>query len=363
MDYMNVALSLARLAQGQVSPNPAVGAVVVKNEVILGQGYTRPPVSDHAEVVALKQAGTEAHGASLYVTLEPCCHYGRTPPCTQAIISAGIIEVHFAMIDPNPLVSGKGRASLENAGIRTIQGEHAQEAAEINEAFITFVKTGKPLVTVKFAASLDGRIATCRGDSKWITGELARKRVQHLRYISDAIMTGANTVIADNPQLTVRLADKGGTTRKQPLRVIIDGLARTPPNSQIFAEPGQNLLVISRQAPAEKKQALIGSGAELLELPSDAGVIDLDEVLKALGQKQITSVLVEAGGALLGSLFDQKLVDKVIAFLAPMIIGGEGAKAAVAGQGFESLSNCARLRQFEVEKVGEDLMISGYVVK
>jgi diaminohydroxyphosphoribosylaminopyrimidine deaminase/5-amino-6-(5-phosphoribosylamino)uracil reductase len=363
MDYMNVALSLAQLALGQVSPNPAVGAVIVKDGAILGQGHTQPPGGDHAEVVALKQAGKEARGASLYVTLEPCGHYGRTPPCTQAIISAGIAEVHFAIIDPNPLVFGKGQAALERAGIRTIHGEHAQEASDINEAFITYIKTGRPLVAVKFAASLDGKIATCTGDSKWISGDLARKHVQHLRYISDAIMTGANTVIADDPRLTVRLSEKGGTTRKQPLRVVIDGLARTPPSSHIFSESGNNLLVVGRQAPIENKKALAAAGAELLELPLDEGAIDLNEVLKFLGQRQITSVLVEAGGILLGSLFDQGLVDKVIVFLAPMIIGGERAKAAVGGEGFKCLGDCARLTRLEVEKIGEDLMISGYVVK
>jgi diaminohydroxyphosphoribosylaminopyrimidine deaminase/5-amino-6-(5-phosphoribosylamino)uracil reductase len=363
MNYMNVALSLAKLAQGQVSPNPAVGAVVVKNGVILGQGYTQPPGSDHAEIVALKQAGEAARGASLYVTLEPCCHYGRTPPCTQAIISAGIGEVHFAMIDPNPLVFGKGQATLERAGIPTFLGEGAAESGIINEAFIKYIQTGKPFVTVKFAASLDGKVATCSGDSKWITGELARKRVQHLRYVSDSIMTGANTIIADNPQLTVRLAETGGTARKQPLRVIIDGLGRTPPASRVFSEAGRNLVVCGDQLPLEKRRALRASGAELLELPANQGIIDLDQVLKALGDRQITSVLVEAGGVLLGSLFDHKLVDKVIAFLAPLIIGGADSKLAVAGTGFQCLSECSRLSRVEYEQLGQDLMISGYVVK
>jgi diaminohydroxyphosphoribosylaminopyrimidine deaminase / 5-amino-6-(5-phosphoribosylamino)uracil reductase len=363
MDYMEIALALAKLAQGQVSPNPAVGAVVVKNNVVLGQGYTQPPGFDHAEIVALKQAGDEARGAVLYVTLEPCCHFGRTPPCTQSIIAAGIAEVHLAMIDPNPLVSGKGLADLQKAGIKTYTGERNVEAASINESFIKYITTGTPFVTVKFAASLDGKIATRSGDSKWITGETARKLVHHMRYISDAVMTGANTVIADDPLLTVRLSDKGGTTRKQPLRIIVDGQGRTPPTSRIFGEPGKTILVVGTHLPPRQKIRYQEAGAELLELPSDEGVIDLADLLQILGKRQITSILVEAGGILLGSLLDNHLVDKVVAFLAPMIIGGEEARPAVAGKGVNRLADSARLKQLKVERLGEDIMISGYVVR
>lgn len=358
---MAFALSLARLAQGQVSPNPAVGAVIVKNGAIIGQGYTQPPGSDHAEIVALKQAGSEARGAALYVTLEPCCHQGRTPPCTGAIISAGISEVYFALLDPNPLVSGKGQAELQQAGVRTFAGSHAAEAAEINEAFIKYTTTGLPLVIVKFAASLDGKIATRTGDSMWISGEAARKQVQHMRYISDAVMTGANTVINDDPRLTVRLAIKGGITRKQPLRIIVDGLGRTPPNARIFSEPGNALLVLGRPLKQETRDLLAGTGTEILELPSDNGIMDLAQLLTLLGKRQITSVLVEAGGILLGSLFDSGLVDKVVAFLAPIIIGGEEARPSVAGKGSAKLVDCTRLKRLKVERVGEDVMISGYV--
>ncbi len=363
MDYMKLALSLARLAQGQVSPNPAVGAVIVKNGVILGQGYTQPPGSDHAEIVALKQAREEARGATLYVTLEPCCHHGRTPPCTEAISNAGIAEVHFATIDPNPLVCGKGQAALEKAGIKTCSGEYAAEASEINEGFFKYITTGLPFITVKFASSLDGKIATCTGDSKWITGEAARKYVHHLRYVSDAVMTGANTVIADDPQLTVRLADKGGITRKQPWRIIVDGQGRVPPLARIFAGPGKTLVAVGVSLPAKQKQRLIEAGAEILELPSDEGVIDPLDLFQVLGEREVTSVLVEAGGILLGSLFDSGLVDKVIAFIAPFIIGGRDSKPAVSGKGFSRLIDCARLDRVKVERFGEDIMVSGYVKK
>jgi diaminohydroxyphosphoribosylaminopyrimidine deaminase/5-amino-6-(5-phosphoribosylamino)uracil reductase len=218
-----------------------------------------------------------------------------------------------------------------------------------------------PFITVKFAASLDGKIATRTGDSKWVTGEAARKQVQHMRYVSDAVMTGANTIIADDPHLTVRLAIKGGITHKQPLRIIVDGLGRTPPAARIFAEPGKTLLVLGTPVRAEIRKALSGAGAEILELPSEDGIVDLGQLFKLLGERQITSVLVEAGGILLGSLFDRKLVDKVVAFLAPIIIGGEEARPSVAGAGIASLTDCTRLKRVKVETVGEDIVVAGYV--
>jgi diaminohydroxyphosphoribosylaminopyrimidine deaminase/5-amino-6-(5-phosphoribosylamino)uracil reductase len=363
MDYMEVALSLAKLAQGQVNPNPAVGAVVVKNNIILSMGYTQPPGGDHAEIVALKQAGQEAHGATMYVTLEPHCHQGRTPPCTKAIIQAGISEVHFSVIDPNPKVAGKGQVELQQAGIKVYVGEHAAQASEINETYNKYITTGLPFVTAKFACSLDGKIATRSGDSKWITGEAARKQVQHIRYISDAVMTGANTIIVDDPRLTVRLAVKGGITHKQPLRIIIDGLGRTPPTARIFGEPGRTMVVIGDHVSNNTKKALQDIGAEIMELPARDGLVDISQLMRILGQKEITSILVETGGILLGSLFDAGLVDKVIAFLAPIIIGGEEARPAVAGRGIDKLSDCSKLNNVKVERVGPDVMVSGYVVK
>jgi diaminohydroxyphosphoribosylaminopyrimidine deaminase/5-amino-6-(5-phosphoribosylamino)uracil reductase len=362
MNYMGQALSLARLALGQASPNPAVGAVVVKKGVVVGQGYTQPLGSHHAEVIALKQAGEEAQGGVMYVTLEPCCHYGRTPPCTRAIISAGITEVHMAMLDPNSLVSGRGKGELEKEGIKTYLGEHEEEAEEINEAYIKFITTGIPLVTAKFAISLDGKIATRKGDSRWISGIEARKYVHNLRYTTDAIMAGVNTVLADNPHLTTRCCGgRGGTARKQPLRVIVDGEGRTPLTARVFTEPGKTLLALGRAATAEEKAAYAQAGAEILELPIAEGLVDLEKLLIALGKRQITSVLVEGGGILFGSLFDHGLVDKVIAFIAPIIIGGGEAKTPVAGKGVDRLADSFRLERVRVEKVGDDLMVSGYV--
>jgi len=361
MDYMKQALSLAKLALGQVSPNPAVGAVVVKDGEVVGQGYTQPPGSWHAEIMALKQAGEKARGGVMYVTLEPCCHHGRTPPCTKAVIEAGISEVHLAMIDPNPLVSGRGEEELEREGIKTYVGEHEKEAREINEAYIKFITTGMPFVTAKFAGSLDGKIATKSGDSEWISGDEARKYVHYLRYTTDAIMAGANTVIADNPRLTCRYAGRGGEARKQPLRVIVDGKGRTPAAAQIFTETGKVLVALGKSVEPERKKAFTQVGAELLELPSEEGLVDLERLLRALGERGITSVLVEGGGILFGSLFDHGLVDKVIAFVAPIIIGGKEAKTAVAGDGVEKVIDAAKLERVRVEKFGEDLMISGYI--
>ena len=362
MDYMKQALSLAKLAAGQVSPNPAVGAIVVKDGEIVGQGFTQPPGSWHAEIVALRQAAEKARGGVLYVTLEPCSHHEkRTPPCAEAIAAAGISEVHLAMTDPNPLVSGKGTDKLDREGIRVYVGEYEQEAKEINESYLKFITTGMPFITAKFAISLDGKIATRSGDSKWISGEEARKYVHYLRYTSDAVMTGVNTVLADDPRLTARFGSNGGTAKKQPLRVIVDTQGRTPPTAHVFNKPGNVLMAVGSSLKTKAKEIYNQAGAELLEMPEADGMIDLSNLLRTLSKRQITSVLVEGGGSVLGSLFDNKLVDKVIAFIAPVIIGGAEAKTAVAGNGVERMADALRLERIHVERFGEDVMLSGYV--
>ncbi len=364
MDYMEQALSLAKLALGQASPNPAVGAVVVKGGEVVGQGYTQPPGSHHAEVLALKQAGGEAEGGVMYVTLEPCAHQGRTPPCTGAIISAGVSEVHMAMLDPNPVVSGRGQAELKKAGIKTALGEHEEEARDVNEAYIKFITTGLPFVTVKFAVSLDGKIATKSGDSRWISGPESRKYVHCLRYTSDAIMAGVNTLLADNPHLTTRCSGgKGGVARKQPLRVIVDGHGRTPLDSKVFNEPGETLLALSQKLSPEERAAFTKAGAEVLEPSTPDEVVDLEKLLRVLGEREITSVMVEGGGILLGSLFDRGLVDKVVAFIAPIIIGGAGARTAVVGDGVSKVAESFHLERVKVGRLGDDIMVSGYVAK
>ena len=363
MEYMEQALSLARLALGHVSPNPAVGAVIVKDGKVVGQGYTQPPGSAHAELMALKEAGERARNATLYVTMEPCCHYGRTPPCTKAIIAAGITEVHASMIDPNPLVAGKGQAELEKAGVRVFIGEHGEEAREIVEAYCKYIATGIPFVTVKFAVSLDGKIATRTGDSKWISGDESRRYVHYLRYTSDAIMVGLNTVLTDDPQLTVRCCSRGGLAHKQPLRIVADSEGKTPVSSRVFHEPGNVLMAVGVNVTSARKHAYEKSGAEVLEMPTRRGKVDMPSLMRALGERQITSVLAEGGSRLLGSLFDHGLVDKAIVFIAPIIIGGRLAKTPVAGKGVEKVIDSIKLERVRTRTCNGDVMISGYVGK
>ena len=361
-DFMECALSLAGLALGYTSPNPAVGAVVVSDGVVVGLGHTQPAGSVHAEIMALRQAGPRAKGATMYVTLEPCCHHGRTPPCTQAIIDAGISEVHMALIDPNPLVLGKGLKMLEKAGIKTFVGQYEERAREINEGYIKYITTGMPFVIAKFAMSLDGKIATKSGDSKWISGDESLKFVHYLRHIVDAIMVGANTVLADDPQLSARgCSGKGGKTKLQPLRVIVDGKGRTPTSARVFEEPGKTLVAVAKPFSAKAADGFKKTGAEVVELSAEKGLIELKELLNILGKREVTSVLVEGGNVLFGGLFDHGLVDKVLAFVSPIIIGGDEAKSPVGGNGVKEVAGALRLKQVKIIEFGDDVLISGYV--
>jgi diaminohydroxyphosphoribosylaminopyrimidine deaminase/5-amino-6-(5-phosphoribosylamino)uracil reductase len=364
MDYMEQALQLARLAVGEVSPNPAVGAVIVRGEEIVGEGFTQPPGQDHAEIVALKQSGDRSCGGVMYVTLEPCCHFGRTPPCCRAIIAAGIREVHIATLDDNPIVFGQGKAELEAAGIEVHVGEHREAARELNEAYFKYINTGLPFVTAKYAMSLDGKIATRSGDSKWISNEDSRHFSHTLRHASDAIMAGVGTVLADDPHLTARgCAGRGGTSHKQPLRVIVDSTGRTPLDSCLFAEPGRTLMALGGSVTDERREAYRQVGAETERFPGEDKRVDLRALLKYLGEHQVTSVLVEGGGTLLGSLFDAGLVDKVAAIVAPIVIGGAAARTAVGGVGVAKIARAHQLENVRVSQFGTDTVISGYVVK
>jgi len=361
MDYMEQALSLAGLALGQVSPNPAVGAVVVKDGKVVGQGYTQPPGSAHAEVVALEQAGDAARDSVMYVTLEPCCHHGRTPPCTGAIIAAGVAEVHMSMLDPDPRVSGGGEGELRQRGVRTYIGELEEAARKLNEAYIKHRTTGMPFITAKFAMSLDGKIATRNGDSRWISNPESRRYVHSLRHITDAVMVGVNTVLADDPQLTCRCGERGGVMREQPLRVIADTKGRTPVTAQIFVEPGRALIALGEGVKPEVIEGFRSKNAEVVVIPSKEGLLDLEQLFKVLGQREVTSVLVEGGGTLLGYMFDHRLVDKVVAFVAPVIIGGSEAETAVEGRGAEKIADSIRLERVTTMECNGDVMVSGYV--
>jgi diaminohydroxyphosphoribosylaminopyrimidine deaminase/5-amino-6-(5-phosphoribosylamino)uracil reductase len=297
----------------------------------------------------------------MYVTLEPCPHYGRTPPCTEAIIDAGILEVHIALLDPNPVVSGRGICRLNEKGIKTHVGMCQQEAYEINEAYVKHITTGLPFVVAKFAMSLDGKIATKTGDSKWITNEEARNYAHALRYTVDAIMVGVNTVLVDNPRLTTRgCGGRGGIGKMQPLRVIIDSKGKVPLNAHIFEPPGEVLLAVAAPFESAKKERFVKAGVEVLELPAKGGSVDIGELLRLLGNREIVTVFVEGGGELLGSLFDHHLVDKVLAFVSPLIIGGRKA-VSVGGNGVDNIAKAMRLKRVDIKSFGDDILVSGYI--
>ena len=364
MTFMRQAIDLARQVQGATSPNPAVGAVLVRNGSIVGRGATQPPGQAHAEVVALAEAGSHATGAVLYVTLEPCCHWGRTPPCTGAIISAGVSEVVVAATDPNPVVSGNGIRELRGAGITVSslpddsQEHHA--ALQLYEGFAKHIVTGLPFVTAKFAMSLDGKIATRTGDSRWVTGPEARSLVQQMRRETDAIMVGANTVVADDPQLTAR-GDDNLPLSRQPLRVTLDSHCRIPLESQLLRQPGHTLVYTTPGAPAVNVRALEQAGAEVATVSAtDAGLVCPLAVLEDLGKRGVVNLLVEGGGKTLGSLFDDGLVDKVHAFVAPVIIGGIDAASPVEGAGAELMAHAMRLERTSIHQIGPDWLIAGY---
>lgn len=352
------ALELAARGIGQVSPGPLVGTVIVDaHGEIAGEGFYVFDQVKHAETIALDQAGTRATAATVYVSLEPHAHYGRTTPCTDALIAAGIKRVVAPIEDPNPKVSGRGFAHLRQAGIEVSTGLLADEAARLNEAYIHFMRTGRSFVHLKLAVSLDGKIATRTGDSRWIAAEEARARAHELRHQYDAIMIGSGTIVTDDPLLT----DRSGNARRRPLvRVVLDDRLRTPLDSQLSRTANESpvLLFTSGSADAAKQEQL---GVELVR--SERGARDLTGVLAELGQREIQSVLVEGGGVLAGAFFDAGLVDKVTFFIAPMIIGGENARSAVAGAGAEKIADAFQLEQVQFQQRGRDLEITGYPAK
>ena len=357
-DFMQRALELARGALGTTSPNPSVGAVIAKGDQIVGEGCTQPPPGDHAEIVALKQAGESARGAVLYVTLEPCPHIGRTPPCVDAIIEAGIAELLYAMADPDPQVEAGGGRKLEAAGIAVRVGEGEAEGRRINEAFIKHRAKGTPFVIAKFAASLDGRIAAASGDSRWVSGPEAREWAHDMRTKIDAILVGSSTVVVDDPLLTARPGGKDA--ERQPLRIVVDSRGRTPPMARVLGGPAPTLIATLKGAAEPWRSSLRAAGAEVLELPSEGERVDLAALLRELAGRDVLSLLVEGGGVILGSFFDAGLVDKLHAIIAPIVVGAEDAPAAVAGRGAYRMADALRLRDITVDRLGEDLLVTGY---
>lgn len=363
-NFMAQAIALARAHQGQASPNPTVAALVVKDGRVIAQGVTEPGGGRHAEVVALQQAGAEARGSTLYTTLEPCGPHRwegkRNEPCAVAILRAGVQEVHIAILDPNPRVNGGAVRFLQEAGVRVVVGEQQEEAQELVEAHAKWLKTGLPFITIKWAMSLDGKAATSTGDSRWISSAEARDQVHRLRASSDAVLVGIGTVLADDPILSARRPD-GTLLPRQPLRIIVDSYARTPASARCITSPGGKTLIAVAHALSERVAALEAAGAEVVALPSPDGGVDLSALCRLLGQRSVTSLLVEGGGTLAASLVEKGLADKVLAFIAPRIIGGKSSPSPVEGTGVARVADAIPLERVRVEQVGTDVLVVGYL--
>ena len=355
--YMGRALSLASAAVGLASPNPTVGCVIVRGDEIVGEGWHEYARLDHAETVSLRAAGSRAAGATVYLTLEPCSHHGRTPPCAEGLIAAGVRRVVVPLIDPNPKVAGQGIEMLHAAGIQVDVGLRTDEARELLEPFACHVTTGRPLVVAKAGMSLDGRIAAPQNDERWITSAEARDFGQSLRLKLDAILAGVGTVLADDPELTYR----GGSPKSRPLaRVILDSHLRTPVRARMFACSRAPILIFcAPDAPAQRRQELESAGAEVVSLPAGVSGVDLKPVLDELGKRDILGLLVEGGSAVHWSFVSAGLVDKFYFILAPMVLGGT-AVPAIGGAGYATLREAARFKMRRTFSVGPDLALETY---
>ena len=358
---MEWALTLAAQARGRTSPNPLVGAVIVRDGEIVGEGYHQRAGDFHAEIHALNQAKGAAEGATMYVTLEPCCHWGRTPPCTEAVIRAKLSSVFVAMKDPNPLVAGSGIRRLEKAGISVQVGLCEEESQELNEVFIKYITTQRPFVILKSAISLDGKIATSTGESQWITSEASRQKGHEIRAQVDAILVGIGTVLHDNPLLTTRLPDRRG---EDPIRVILDSHGRTPLEAKVF-NPASNagtLIVATKDAPLQKIGAFKTAGAEVLIVKEKDGRVCLETLMQELGRREITSVLIEGGGEINGAALETGVVDKVMFFVAPKLIGGRDAPGPIGGRGIARLAEAFELHSVKTTQIDSDFLIEGYLL-
>ena len=358
--YMEMALDLARQGEGFTSPNPMVGAVVVKDGKIVGTGYHEGAGQPHAEVNAIDDAGKLADGATLYVTLEPCNHTGRTPPCTRKILETGIRRVVMAMADPNPDVIGGGAEFLKQQGVEITTGIGKNRASKLNEAFIKFVQTKRPFVIVKCAATLDGRIATRTGDSKWVTGEMAREHVHRLRHAVDAIMIGINTVQTDNPSLTTRLKHGEG---RDPVRIILDTRLRISPDAKVLRQDStsETIVVTGTLDNPAKKTILDELNVRVIESPLKNGIVDLNELMACLGSMGIISLLIEGGSRVLASAFCSGIVDKIFFFYAPKILGGDDGVPICSGPSPKLMDQAIGIKDVTVHRFGDDVMIEGYI--
>jgi len=368
--YLKLTISLAKKGIGYTSPNPLVGAVIVKNGEIVGKGYHHGYGLPHAEIDALRKAKENAGGATLYVNLEPCCFFGKTPPCTTAIIKSGIKKVVASLKDPNPRVSGKGINQLKKAGIKVETGILTEEAKKLNEVYLKFITTKKPFVTLKAAMSIDGKIATKTGDSKWITSKDTRDFSHRLRFQYDAILVGIGTVLKDNPYLDYTPTQtlphkwggrKGGGSIKRFTKIIIDSSAKLPLNAHLFKN-SRVILATTKMAPLNKLKKLEKKGVEILVLEKNKKV-DLLKLMEELGKREISNLLIEGGGAINESALRLGIVDKVYFFISPKIIGGKNAKTPVEGEGIENLKEAILLKETRCQRIGEDFLVEGYVYR
>ena len=353
-DTMRLAFELASLGEGNANPNPLVGAVVVRDGRVIGRGYHRGFGGPHAEVFALEEAGEAARGASLFVTLEPCSHHGKTPPCTDRIIEAGIGRVVVAVRDPNPAVNGTGIACLRRANIDVVEGVLEAEATRQNEIFFKFVTTGKPFVQLKLAVSLDGRIATRSGDARWISGQASRVEAHRLRRKLASILVGVGTVLADDPELSVRHVPGG-----DPVPIVLDPAGRIPAAARLLLREVQPIIATSTMDD-DTETALTAGGARVWRIPSVDGLLDLQQLSARLGETGIDSVLIEGGAETAGRFLDAGLIDKVTVFVAPMLIGGRDAVSSIGGLGPEQIADACHLTDVTTRRTGDDLCITGY---
>jgi diaminohydroxyphosphoribosylaminopyrimidine deaminase / 5-amino-6-(5-phosphoribosylamino)uracil reductase len=361
--FMIMALRLAAKGRGKTSPNPMVGALVVKNGRIVGRGYHHGPGLPHAEILALNQAGPRAKGATLYVTLEPCCHLlKRTLPCVPAVVQSGVRQVVVALADPNIMVKGRGIAALRRAGITVTMGMAQKEAAQLNRAYLHWVRTGRPYVILKAGMTLDGKVATAKGESRWITGPRARQDAHRLRSQVDAVIVGVGTILHDNPTLTARLSDRPlKLAPKQPLRVVLDSRLRTPPTATVCAKQdrAKTLIVTTSRASRSRRRPFEQAEVEVRSLSAKNGRVSLPALMTILGKRGISSALIEGGSTVNAAALREKLVGHVVLYLAPTLMGGQDAKAVIGGRSPERLAQALTLRHVTVRRIGKDVIVEG----
>ena len=364
VSYMNLALRLAAKGRGRTSPNPMVGAVIVNKGRVVGKGYHRRAGGPHAEIIALHQAGPQARGGTLYVTLEPCCHiHKRTPPCVPFLIHSNLHRIVVAMRDPNPFVRGKGIRQLRQAGLVVAEGCGEKEAEQLNESYIHWIKTGRPFVILKGAMTVDGKIATAQGESKWITGEKTRHHVHRIRSQVDAIMVGLGTVLKDDPLLSARIWEdlKRNARIRQPLRVVVDSHLRIPLSRNILKWPIQQPIIIAttRQASKSKIKRLKDLGVMVLVLPRVRGRVSLAACLSRLGEMGVTSVLLEGGSELNATALHLRVVNKIMLYVAPRLLGGQDAISLVGGRSPLKLTNALSIKDMKILPLGQDYLLMG----